>query len=55
VVRQVGKIGTLQPGAFADLIVVDGDLLKDLALLGEQGRHLVLIMKGGKIHKNRLG
>lgn len=55
VVRQVGKIGTLQPGAFADLIVVDGDPLKDLALLGEQGRHLALIMKGGKIHKNRLG
>src|SRR3954449_4142658 len=54
VLRMPGKVGTLQPGAFADLIIVDGDPLKDLALLGDQGKHLSLIMKAGVVHKNRL-
>jgi imidazolonepropionase-like amidohydrolase len=54
VLRQEGKLGTLRPGAFADLIVVDGDPLKNMGLLQEQGRHLSVIMKGGKFHKNRL-
>ena len=49
-----GKIGCLKPGAFADLIVVDGDPLKNLALFGEEGRHLSVIMKGGRFHKHRL-
>ena len=49
-----GKLGTLQAGAFSDAIVVDGNALKDLALLGDQGKHLSLIMKAGILHKNRL-
>lgn len=54
VVRQTGKLGVVEPGAFADLIVVDGDPLKDLGLFQDQGRHLSLIMKAGSMHKNRL-
>src|ERR1041384_3046741 len=54
IVRQEGKIGTLNTGAFADLIVIDGDPLKNLGLFQEQGKHLSAIMKGGKLHKNRL-
>jgi imidazolonepropionase-like amidohydrolase len=54
VLRMPGKVGTVQAGAFADIIVVDGDPLKDLALLGDQGKHLSLIMKAGALHKNRL-
>lgn len=54
VLRLPGKVGTLQPGAFADAILVDGNPLKDLALLGDQGKHLALIMKAGQLHKNRL-
>lgn len=42
-----GKIGTIAPGAHADLIVVDGDPLKDLSLLTRQGKHMPAIMKGG--------
>src|SRR6266699_686486 len=53
VVRMEGKIGCLKPGAFADLIVVDGNPLLNLKLLQEEGRHLSLIMKGGRFHKNR--
>ncbi len=54
VLRLPGKVGTLQPGAFADAILVDGNPLKDLALLGDQGKHLSVIMKAGALHKNRL-
>lgn len=46
-----GKIGTIAPGAHADLIVVDGDPLKDLSLLTRQGRHMPLIMKSGAFMK----
>ncbi|MGQ3283429.1 amidohydrolase family protein [Bosea sp. (in: a-proteobacteria)] len=46
-----GKIGTIAPGAHADLIVVDGDPLKDLSLLTRQGKHIPLIMKGGAFMK----
>jgi len=54
VVRQEGKLGCLKPGAFADLIVVDGNPLKKLDLFQGQGAHIPLIMKGGKFHKNTL-
>jgi imidazolonepropionase-like amidohydrolase len=47
-------LGELQPGAFSDVLVVDGNPLKDLALPGEQGKHLSLIMKAGILHKSRL-
>src|SRR3984957_18309018 len=54
VVRMEGKLGCLKPGAFADLLVIDGNPLKDLKLLQQQGQHLSVIMKGGQFHKNRL-
>jgi imidazolonepropionase-like amidohydrolase len=55
VLRREGKLGCLKPGAWADLIVVDGNPLENLALLGEQGKYLAAIVKGGQFHKNRLG
>ena len=54
VVRMEGKLGCLKPGAFADLLVVDGNPFRNLTLLQEQGQHLSVIMKGGRFHKNRL-
>jgi imidazolonepropionase-like amidohydrolase len=54
VVRMEGKLGCLKPGAFADLLVIDGNPLKDLTLFLDQGRHLSAIMKAGRFHKNRL-
>ena len=55
ILRMEGKLGIVEPGALADLIVVDGDPLADLGLFQEQGRHLSAIMTGGAFHKNRLG
>jgi imidazolonepropionase-like amidohydrolase len=50
-----GELGIIAENALADLIVVDGDPLKNLKLLGDQGAHMPLIMQGGRIHKDRLG
>jgi imidazolonepropionase-like amidohydrolase len=52
--RMEGRIGCIAEDAFADLIVVDGDPLADLALLTHQGAHLPLIMQGGRVVKNAL-
>ncbi len=52
--RMEGKLGTLRAGAFADMILVEGDPLKDLNLFQNQGRHLSLIMKGGSVYKTTL-
>jgi imidazolonepropionase-like amidohydrolase len=52
--RMEGQVGCILPGAFADMVVVDGDPLADLALLTGQGRHLPVIMQGGKWIKNML-
>jgi len=54
IVRMQGKLGVIEPGAIADLLVVDGDPLKNLGLLQDQGAHLSVIMKDGRFHKNRL-
>ncbi|MDO9502231.1 amidohydrolase family protein [Falsiroseomonas sp.] len=53
--RMEGQIGTIQPGAFGDLVVVEGDPLKDLSLLTGQGKHLSAIMQGGRFIKDQLG
>ncbi len=54
VVRMEGKLGCLKSGAFADILVIDGNPLKDLKLFQGQGQHLSVIMKAGRFHKNRL-
>ena len=54
VLRHEERLGCLKPGAFADILLVDGDPLADLNLLGHQGRHLPVIMKDGRFHKNTL-
>jgi imidazolonepropionase-like amidohydrolase len=54
IIRMPGKLGIIEPGAFADLLVVDGDPSRDLDLFQDQGAHLSAIMKGGRFHKNRL-
>ena len=54
IVRREGKLGIVEPGAFADLVVVDGNPLKDLGLFQDQGAHLSAIMKGGAFHKTTL-
>lgn len=54
IVSMDGQLGVIAPGAAADLLVVDGDPLKDISLLAGQGEHLDVIMKAGDIVKNEL-
>jgi imidazolonepropionase-like amidohydrolase len=54
VLRMEGKVGCIIPGAFADLIAVKGNPLKDLSLLTKQGRHMPVIVKGGEVVKNEI-
>jgi imidazolonepropionase-like amidohydrolase len=46
-----GKVGTLDPGAWADLIAVDGDPMKDVTTL----ERVKFVMKGGEVVKNDYG
>lgn len=48
------KLGRIEAGAYADLLVVDGDPLQDISLIGDPDRAMKLIMKDGRIHKNGL-
>ncbi|QCK84538.1 amidohydrolase family protein [Phreatobacter aquaticus] len=52
--RKEGELGTVRAGAYADIVLVDGNPLKDLALLTQQGANLALIMQGGRVHKDAL-
>ncbi|MGI4954001.1 MAG: amidohydrolase family protein [Janthinobacterium lividum] len=52
--RMEGKIGTVAPGAYADLLVVDGDPAEDVAILAQPERAIRLVMKGGEIHRSNL-
>jgi imidazolonepropionase-like amidohydrolase len=42
------------PGAFADLLVVDGNPLERLELLTDPARNLRLVMAAGRVHRNEL-
>ena len=53
-VNKTDELGVIKVGALADLLVVNGNPLRDLNLLQEQGKHIPLIMKGGKTYKNTL-
>jgi imidazolonepropionase-like amidohydrolase len=47
--QQPGTLGVVKPGALADLLVVDGDPLRDLDVLGGQGERIALVMRGGDV------
>ncbi|MFZ6178531.1 amidohydrolase family protein [Nannocystis pusilla] len=47
-----GKLGVITEGALADLLVVDGDPLRDIRLVADPGRNFLVIMKDGVIYKN---
>src|SRR5215475_6369544 len=47
-----GKLGRVEEGALADLLLVDGDPLANIKLLEDPEKNLVVIMKNGKMYKN---
>ncbi len=51
---QDGPLGVVKEGAYADLILVDGNPLEDLDLVADPGKNFAVIMKDGKIYKNAI-
>ena len=49
-----GSLGVIEKGAYADLLVLNGNPIDDIRLLEDPGKNLSLIMKDGRIHKNIL-
>ena len=51
VVRMEGQVGTIAPGAFADLLVLDANPLVDISVLTQPERYLRAVMKGGRFYR----
>jgi imidazolonepropionase-like amidohydrolase len=49
-----GKLGVIEQGALADLLLVDGDPIANIKLIEDPAKNFVIIMKDGKIYKNTL-
>lgn len=49
-----GKLGIVEEGASADLLLVDGNPIEEIKLIEDPVKNFVLIMKDGKIYKNTL-
>ena len=49
-----GKLGVVEQGALADLVLVDGDPIANIKLIEDPAKNFVVIMKDGKIFKNTL-
>jgi len=49
-----GKLGVVEEGALADLLLVDGNPIADIKLVADPAKNFLIIMKDGKIYKNTL-
>jgi imidazolonepropionase-like amidohydrolase len=49
-----GKLGVVEVGALADLLLVDGDPISNLDLVADPGKNFKVIMKDGRVYKNIL-
>jgi imidazolonepropionase-like amidohydrolase len=49
-----GKLGVIEQGALADILLVDGDPIANIKLVEDPAKNFVVIMKDGKIFKNTL-
>ena len=49
-----GKLGVVEEGALADLLLVDGNPLENINLVADPAKNFLVIMKDGAIYKNTL-
>ena len=49
-----GKLGVVEEGALADLLLVDGNPLENIQLIADPAKNFVVIMKDGKVYKDTL-
>lgn len=53
IVQMQGRLGQITPGAFADMILLAGDPMTDLALFDDPLRNILLVVKGGRLARDR--
>ena len=49
-----GKLGVVEEGALADLLLVEGNPLENLQLVADPDKNFLIVMKDGAIYKNTL-
>jgi len=49
-----GRLGVIEEGALADLLVIDGNPIDNIELVARPEKNLMIIMKDGRIYKNTL-
>jgi imidazolonepropionase-like amidohydrolase len=49
-----GKLGVIEEGAYADLLLINGNPLEDISILTKPEENLALIMKDGKVYKKNI-
>jgi imidazolonepropionase-like amidohydrolase len=54
IMQRKGELGTIAPGAKADMILLDGDPLQDIAIFERFRTHMPLIVKGGELVRNQI-
>lgn len=52
--RMEGKIGKIQTGAYADLIVLNENPLDDITSLDRPEKNLLAVLKGGLVYRSKL-
>ena len=50
-----GRLGIVEEGALADLLLVDGNPIDNIKIVEDPAKTFLVIMKGGKVYKNLLG
>ena len=50
-----GKLGVVEEGALADLLLIDGNPLENIKLIEDPAKNFLVIMKDGKLYKNLTG
>ncbi|WP_461192727.1 metal-dependent hydrolase family protein [Bradyrhizobium sp. UFLA06-06] len=50
-----GKLGVVEEGALADLLLVEGNPIDNIKLIEDPAKNFLVIMKDGKVYKNLLG
>jgi imidazolonepropionase-like amidohydrolase len=51
---QAGPLGVIEVGAYADMLLVDGNPLENIDLVADPDKNFLIIMKDGKIYKSTI-
>jgi Imidazolonepropionase and related amidohydrolases len=54
ILQRSGELGVIAPGAVADVLVLDGDPLRDIGVIANDGEHVVYVLQAGRVVKERM-